>query len=148
MRAVPLYATIGSLVLSALTAAPATAWDGPGPASAEARGTAVAAARAAAAGISFGACPEEEMLPDTLKCGTVSVPLDYARPDGPAVELAVSRTLATGPAAGRQGSFVYNPGGPGASSITFPLMGEMSEWKEVAAAYDHGRTPPRPPSTP
>ncbi|MER6190073.1 alpha/beta hydrolase [Streptomyces cyaneofuscatus] len=137
MRAVPLYATIGSLVLSALAAVPATADGGPGPAlSAEERGTAVAAARASAAGISFGACPEEEMLPDTLKCGTVSVPLDYARPDGRTIDLTVSRTLATGPAAGRQGSFVYNPGGPGASSITFPLMGEMSEWKEVAEAYD------------
>ncbi|MDX3373115.1 alpha/beta hydrolase [Streptomyces sp. ME02-6991-2A] len=137
MRAVPLYATIGSLVLSALAAVPATADGGPGPASsAEERGTAVAAARASAAGIAFGACPEEEMLPDTLKCGTVSVPLDYAEPDGRTIDLTVSRALATGPAAGRQGSFVYNPGGPGASSITFPLMGEMSEWKEVAEAYD------------
>ncbi|MEW1613429.1 MULTISPECIES: alpha/beta hydrolase [unclassified Streptomyces] len=136
MRAVPLYATIGSLVLTALTAAPATAWDGSDPASAEARGTAVAAARATAAGISFGACPQEEQLPDSLKCGTVSVPLDYARPDGRTIELAVSRARATGEAAGRQGSFVYNPGGPGASGITFPLMGEMSGWKEVAAAYD------------
>ncbi|ARF75995.1 protease [Kitasatospora albolonga] len=140
MRAVPLYVTLGSLVLSAaLTTAPATARDGgPGTASASAeeRGTAVAAARAAAAGIAFGACPEEEQLPDSLMCGTVSVPLDYARPDGRTIELTVSRSPATGGAAGRQGSFVYNPGGPGASSITFPLMGEMSEWKEVAAAYD------------
>lgn len=135
MRAVPLCATLGSLVLSALTAGPATARDGRGTAAAEDRGTAVAAARASSAGISFGPCPEEEMLPDSLKCGTVTVPLDYARPDGPTVELTVSRTLAAGGAAGRQGSFVYHPG-PGASSITFPLMGEMSEWKEVAAAYD------------
>ncbi|WP_112489985.1 alpha/beta hydrolase [Streptomyces bacillaris] len=137
MRAVPLYATIGSLVLSALAGtAPAAASDRTGGGSAEGRGTAVAAARAAAAGISFGACPEEEMFPDSLECGTVRVPLDYARPDGPAIPLAVSRTRATGEPAERQGSFVYNPGGPGASSITFPLLGEMSEWKEVAEAYD------------
>ncbi|RST19959.1 DUF4349 domain-containing protein, partial [Streptomyces sp. WAC04770] len=97
MRAVPLYATIGSLVLSALVGtAPAAASDRTGGGSAEERGTAVAAARAAAAGISFGACPEEEMFPDSLECGTVRVPLDYARPDGPAIPLAVSRTRATG----------------------------------------------------
>ncbi|MFJ4961692.1 alpha/beta hydrolase [Streptomyces sp. NPDC088729] len=134
MRTAPLYATIGSLVLSALTVTPASAWDGP-PA-AETRGTAVAAARAAAAGIDFGACPEEEMLPETLKCGRVTVPLDYAEPDGPQIELTVSRVAATGDAAGRQGALVYNPGGPGSSSITFPLLGEMSEWREVARAYD------------
>ncbi|NEE24237.1 alpha/beta hydrolase, partial [Streptomyces sp. SID7982] len=123
MRTAALYTSIGSLVLSALAAAPAGAWERPG--SAEARGTAIAAARATAAGIDFTACPEEEMLPDSLKCGTVKVPLDYAEPDGRQLELTVSRTPATGPAQERQGAFVYNPGGPGASSITFPMAGEL-----------------------
>lgn len=103
---------------------------------AENRGTAVAAAHAAAAGISFGPCPEEEMLPDSLRCGTVAVPLDYAAPYGRQIELVVSRVRATGGAGERQGAFVYNPGGPGASSITFPLVGEMTEWKKIARAYD------------
>ncbi|CAM5251002.1 hypothetical protein SCALM49S_00693 [Streptomyces californicus] len=76
------------------------------------------------------------MLPDSLKCGTVKVPLDYAEPDGRQLELTVSRTPATGPAEDRQGAFVYNPGGPGASSITFPMAGELPEWKEIAEAYD------------
>ncbi|NEB84037.1 alpha/beta hydrolase [Streptomyces anulatus] len=134
MRTAALYTSIGSLVLSALAAAPAGAWEGRG--SAEARGTAIAAARATAAGIDFVSCPEKEMLPDSLKCGTVKVPLDYANPDGKQLELTVSRTPATGPAAERQGAFVYNPGGPGASSITFPMAGELPEWKEIAEAYD------------
>ncbi len=134
MRTAALYTTVGSLVLSALAVAPAAAGEGRGPA--EARGTAIAAARAASAGIDFAACPEEEMLPDSLKCGTVKVPLDYAEPDGRQLELTVSRTPATGPAEDRQGAFVYNPGGPGASSITFPMAGELPEWKEIAEAYD------------
>ncbi|WP_405195807.1 alpha/beta hydrolase [Streptomyces anulatus] len=134
MRTAALYTSIGSLVLSALAAAPAGAWESRG--SAEARGTAIAAARATAAGIDFVSCPEKEMLPDSLKCGTVKVPLDYAEPDGRQLELTVSRLPATGPAAERQGAFVYNPGGPGASSITFPMAGELPEWKEIAGAYD------------
>ncbi|MEW2166712.1 alpha/beta hydrolase [Streptomyces sp. NPDC007084] len=147
MRAAVLHGTAGSLLLTALVAAPAggtTAWpDGTGAASAEARGTAVAAERAAATGIRFGACPKVEGLPGNVQCGTVTVPLDYARPDGKRIKLTVSRVKATGKDAGnpkrkvpRQGALVYNPGGPGASGMYFPLIGFLPEWKPIGAAYD------------
>ncbi|MGP2442780.1 alpha/beta hydrolase, partial [Streptomyces sp. JW3] len=110
---------------------------------AERQGTEVAAARAAAAGIRFGDCPDAEELPGTMKCGTVTVPLDYAHPDGRHIELTVGRVRATGKAPGdggravpRQGALVYNPGGPGASGLHFPLIGMVPEWKRLAAAYD------------
>ncbi|WP_330173091.1 alpha/beta hydrolase [Streptomyces sp. NBC_01498] len=150
MRAVAKYgalATLGSLVLSTLSAAPAGGADFAG-ASSEARGTVIAAQRAAARGIAFRACPKAEMLPDPLTCGTVEVPLDYARPDGELITLTVSRVKAsgrTGAAGGegkavetvrRQGALVYNPGGPGASSMAFPLAAELPEWKRIATAYD------------
>ncbi|MFC9603537.1 alpha/beta hydrolase [Streptomyces niveus] len=150
MRAVAKYgalATLGSLVLSTLTAAPAGGADFAGTSS-EARGTVVAAKRAAAAGITFRACPKAEMLPAPLKCGTVEVPLDYTRPDGERIKLTVSRVKAsgkTGAAGGegkavetvrRQGALVYNPGGPGSSGMAFPLAAKMPEWKRIAAAYD------------
>ncbi|MEU0523651.1 alpha/beta hydrolase [Streptomyces niveus] len=150
MRAVAKYgalATLGSLVLSTLTAAPAGGADFAGTSS-EARGTAVAAKRAAAAGITFRACPKAEMLPAPLKCGTVEVPVDYTRPDGERIKLTVSRVKAsgrTGAAGGegkavetvrRQGALVYNPGGPGSSGMAFPLAAKMPEWKRIAAAYD------------
>ncbi|MFE2596979.1 alpha/beta hydrolase [Streptomyces sp. NPDC059396] len=157
--------TLGSLVLSALAVAPADGADGPGPgapgtaASAatadshtpaavtlatvsaatsadEARGTARAAHRAAATGIRFGPCPKAEMLPAPITCGTVEVPLDYARPDGRKIRLTVSRVRASGKAATRQGALVFNPGGPGASSMYFPMAAELPEWKRIAAAYD------------
>ncbi|GGU47727.1 alpha/beta hydrolase [Streptomyces daghestanicus] len=137
-----LCSAAGSLLLTALTAAPArgTTVD---PGTAERRGVAVAAQRAAAAGIRFGACPEAEDLPGGLRCGTVTVPLDYARPDGRRIELAVSRVRATGKdpanarrAVPRQGALVYNPGGPGASGLYFPLIGMVPRWKRLAAAYD------------
>ncbi|MGQ4517274.1 alpha/beta fold hydrolase [Streptomyces sp. DW26H14] len=158
-------AALGSLALTAVVVAPAGHADAAGPASAaqrpagsarppyetagvgesaagtatapaEARGVVLAAHRAAVAGIAFGTCPKEEMLPKPVTCGTVTVPLDYAHPDGRTVKLTVSRVPARGKAAERQGAFVYNPGGPGASSMSFPMAGDLPEWKKIAAAYD------------
>ncbi|MER5379065.1 alpha/beta hydrolase [Streptomyces sp. NPDC002688] len=145
MRAAVLHGTAGSLLLTGLVAAPAggaPAWPAPA-GSAEARGTAVAAERAAAAGVRFGTCAKEERLPGNLQCGTVTVPLDYALPDGKRIKLTVSRVKATGKdphnakhKVPRQGALVYNPGGPGASGMYFPLIGFLPEWKPIGAAYD------------
>ncbi|MEV4333017.1 alpha/beta hydrolase [Streptomyces sp. NPDC049597] len=132
-------AGLGSLVLTTLTAPPAGAVRPAGGASltsAEARGTAVAAERAAAAGIVFGACPKEEDLAEPVTCGTVKVPLDYAKPSGRQITLTVSRVRAGGRPSERQGALVYNPGGPGASSMSFPMAAELPEWKNIARAYD------------
>ncbi|MFE0133568.1 alpha/beta hydrolase [Streptomyces sp. NPDC059037] len=142
--AAALYGTAGSLVLTALVAAPtgsASATDTePYP---QAHGTVVAAERAKAAGIRFGACPAAEGLPPSVRCGTVQVPLDYAAPNGKQIKLTVSRVKATKKAVGkrakavkRQGALVFNPGGPGASGMYFPLVGAIPEWKRIAAAYD------------
>ncbi|WP_055530376.1 alpha/beta hydrolase [Streptomyces graminilatus] len=148
MRAAVLYSAAGSLLLTTLAAAPAdSAPGGPGlpggPGSAEFRGSVLAAARAGAAGIRFGKCAEEEELPDSVRCGTVTVPLDYAHPYGKQIKLTVSRTEATGKnprdpehRVERQGSLVYNPGGPGASGMFFPMIGAIPEWKRIAGAYD------------
>ncbi|MFB7246602.1 protease [Streptomyces populi] len=145
MRAAVLHGTAGSLLLTGLVAVPAGGAPArPGPAgSAETRGTAVAAERAAAAGIRFGKCPKEEHLPSSLRCGTVTVPLDYALPDGKRIRLTVSRVGATGKdphnakhKVPRQGALVYNPGGPGASGMFFPLIGVLPQWKRIGAAYD------------
>jgi pimeloyl-ACP methyl ester carboxylesterase len=53
---------------------------------------------------------------DDLQCGTVPVPLDYARPRGPMIDIAVERRPAAVPSE-RIGSLVINPGGPGTSGI-------------------------------
>ena len=143
MRAPALYTAAGSLLLTTLAASPAGSTPGVPGAAPELRGTAVAAARAEAAGVKFGACPDAEDLPGSMKCGTVSVPLDYARPDGKQIRLTVSRVLATHQdphnskrRVPRKGALVYNPGGPGASGMYFPLVGPLPEWKRIAAAYD------------
>jgi pimeloyl-ACP methyl ester carboxylesterase len=51
-------------------------------------------------------------------CATLTVPLDYAQPDGETLDLAVIRRPATEPDR-RIGALVVNPGGPGASGVDF-----------------------------
>lgn len=146
-----LYGILGSLALTGLAAAPAAdaartgsavpvsrAADGPA-----ARGVAVAAARAAEAGVHFGPCPAAEALPPPIRCGTVTVPLDYARPRGRQLKLTVSHAGATGPRAARQGKLVFNPGGPGASGTYFPLLSRSPQWRKLAEAYDFTGYAPR-----
>ena len=49
-----------------------------------------------------------------VECGNLPVPLDYRRPDGPRISLALARL----PAAGhRIGVLLTNPGGPGGSGV-------------------------------
>ncbi|MEU9477648.1 alpha/beta hydrolase [Streptomyces sp. NPDC048191] len=150
MRAAALYSAAGSLLLTALAIAPAGhAAAGSGasvlPGAAERRGTELAVARARAAGIDYGTCSPADVprAPAGVRCGTVTVPLDYARPDGPRIKLTVSRIPATQKdprnskrKVPRQGALVYNPGGPGASSMYFPLIGTNPRWQRIAAAYD------------
>ncbi|MET9814545.1 alpha/beta hydrolase [Streptomyces sp. NPDC006355] len=50
------------------------------------------------------------------ECATLSVPVDWARPAGPRLDLAVARRKATDPGA-RVGSMVFGPGGPGDSGV-------------------------------
>ena len=52
-----------------------------------------------------------------LTCATVLAPLDYAKPDGTAITLALARRAAT--ATRRLGTLFINPGGPGGSGIDY-----------------------------
>ncbi|MHC0429075.1 alpha/beta hydrolase [Streptomyces sp. O3] len=132
-KAPVLYAVAGSLVLTGLAASPA----GSAPEPVEDVGVRLAAERAAAAGIAFGRCPEAERLPSDVRCGTVSVPLDYADPDGKQIKLTVSRVKAKDPDK-RQGALVFNPGGPGGSGMYFPMVStaDLPEFRRISAAYD------------
>ncbi|MCX5011080.1 alpha/beta hydrolase [Streptomyces sp. NBC_00555] len=119
---------------AAVTAAPAAAAAAP---DAESAGADLAARRAASTGLAFRACPAVEALPDPVRCATLRVPLDYARPGGPQIALTVSRVPASrAGGAARQGALVHNPGGPGASGMYFPLLAGLPAWQRIAAAYD------------
>ncbi|MFI6936218.1 alpha/beta hydrolase [Streptomyces sp. NPDC050287] len=53
-------------------------------------------------------------MPADLQCGKVTVPLDYARPRGPTLDLALARYRATGES---RGSVLLNFGGPGGAGV-------------------------------
>ena len=64
-----------------------------------------------------------------LECGTLSVPLDWDRPGGEHIDLAVIRRLASTPQE-RIGSILVNPGGPGQSGVELVRGGgsDFDEW--------------------
>ncbi|KMS78623.1 tripeptidyl aminopeptidase [Streptomyces leeuwenhoekii] len=111
----------------------------------EARGAAVAAARAAKAGIDWRDCPADWNLPKPIQCGWVTVPLDYAKPNGKQIRLAVDRIGNTGTKDERQGALIYNPGGPGGSGLRFPtrVTNKNAVWAKAARAYDFVGFDPR-----
>ncbi|MEU4089373.1 alpha/beta hydrolase [Streptomyces aureus] len=56
------------------------------------------------------------------QCATLKAPLDYAKPDGRTIGLALVRSKATGGQGKRLGSLLFNFGGPGGSGVsTMPL---------------------------
>ncbi|MEV6236118.1 alpha/beta hydrolase [Lentzea sp. NPDC051838] len=67
------------------------------------------------------------------ECGTLSVPLDWAKPRGPRIDLAIARHKATDPAR-RIGVLMVDPGGPGGSAAAFALSGLFSP--ELRARFD------------
>lgn len=69
----------------------------------------------------------------SFECATLTVPVDYAEPDGATIDLALLRAKASGSA---QGSLVVNPGGPGASGVDYAKMAGMVISAEVREVYD------------
>ncbi len=78
-----------------------------------------------------------------FECSTMKAPLDYAKPDGESVKLAVARKKATGPGK-RLGSLLVNPGGPGGSAVGY-LQGYAGVGypAPVRARYDMVAVDPR-----
>ncbi|MEU4195289.1 alpha/beta fold hydrolase [Kribbella sp. NPDC026611] len=66
------------------------------------------------------------------ECGDLEVPLDYSRPYGPKITIAMSRLKATGD---RIGAMVLNDGGPGGPGLSMPLR-MRAEMKAAGTRYD------------
>ncbi|RJQ76282.1 alpha/beta hydrolase [Pseudonocardiaceae bacterium YIM PH 21723] len=93
----------------------------------------VTPAQAAASTIAWAPCPQEPLKSAGAECGFVDAPLDYAKPDGEKIQLAVSRVKAK--AAQSQGPILINPGGPGGSGLNFAIRGSRVPNK-VGEQYD------------
>jgi pimeloyl-ACP methyl ester carboxylesterase len=91
---------------------------------------------AAAPGVTWGPCPDLGAPAPGLECTTIAVPLDYRRPNGKQIELAVSRLPGTDPAH-RRGVLLTNPGGPGGPGLSWPLsLADLGLPASVRATYD------------
>ena len=71
-----------------------------------------------------------------LQCASLRVPLDYARPGGRKITLALSRVPATAPASQQQGDLLVNPGGPGGPGRGLASFVAEGLNPQVAADYN------------
>ncbi|MFD3541111.1 alpha/beta hydrolase [Streptomyces sp. NPDC058662] len=78
-------------------------------------------------------CSTEQ--PASYECATLKVPLDYRRPQGRTIDLAISRIKSENPAK-RHGAMLFNPGGPGGSGLGLPLEMNGAMPKDVRDQYD------------
>jgi pimeloyl-ACP methyl ester carboxylesterase len=70
-----------------------------------------------------------------FECATVSAPLDYDKPRGARISIAVTRMPATDPHR-RIGSLVVNPGGPGLSGVAFVQANFRNLPADLRARFD------------
>jgi pimeloyl-ACP methyl ester carboxylesterase len=69
-----------------------------------------------------------------FRCSRLEVPLDYARPGGRTIELAVVRLRRNGDGPAR--SLVLNPGGPGGSGVDYALAADSVVSSTVRSRFD------------
>jgi len=67
------------------------------------------------------------------QCAKLTVPIDYAHPEGGTLQLSVLKVPTTDPSK-RIGSLVVNPGGPGGSGVLYAAGAQFTD--RVRAAYD------------
>jgi pimeloyl-ACP methyl ester carboxylesterase len=99
-----------------------------------------AAASAASPGpaLTWGACPPPvagAVRDPRLECATLRVPMDYRRPRGRTIDIAVSRIRTATPGL-RRGVLLSNPGGPGVSDLDVPSDMAQSFPAELLTRYD------------
>ncbi|MFF7353072.1 MULTISPECIES: alpha/beta hydrolase [Streptomyces] len=82
-----------------------------------------------------GSAPSPLPNGTTWQCATMQAPLDWSRPKGDTIGVALIRARATGPANKRIGSLVFNFGGPGGSGVsTLPAFG--ADYATLGTRYD------------
>ncbi|WP_112471027.1 alpha/beta hydrolase [Streptomyces triticisoli] len=80
--------------------------------------------------------PAPSPLPNggTWQCATMKAPLDWSKPNGDTIGIALIRVKATGPGK-RIGSLIFNFGGPGGSGVSI-LPSIAQDYTKLATRYD------------
>ncbi|WP_262701790.1 MULTISPECIES: alpha/beta hydrolase [Streptomyces] len=91
--------------------------------------------------LNWSSCPAPTAMQGTgekpgseWECATLKAPLDYAKPRGETIDLAMIRAKATG-SGKRIGSLVFNFGGPGGSGVS-SLPGFAAAYDTLRSRYD------------
>lgn len=113
VRKLLVAATAGVLLASAVQGVPATA----------------------APTVNWGKCASPRLQQAGAQCAWIDVPLDYSKPSGKKISLAVSRIKHKVPDSQYQGIMITNPGGPGGSGLTLSTLGSAVP-KHAGDAYD------------
>ena len=121
---------VGTVLLAAAGCTPggAAAGSSPGPAASASSSSATSAPALGWHSCSLGGA--------SLQCASLRVPLDYARPGGRKITLALSRVPATAPRSQQQGDLLVNPGGPGGSGLSLAAFVAAGLSPQVAADYN------------
>ena len=86
---------------------------------------ATAAPRAPAATITWGSCQDPWLVAAGAQCGMLQVPMDYRKPNGKQIQIAVSRVEHKTPDSAYQGVMMPLPGGPGQSGLGMSAVGTL-----------------------
>ncbi|WP_433665118.1 alpha/beta fold hydrolase [Nocardia sp. CA-128927] len=85
--------------------------------------------------LDWQACGDPKLDEAGAQCANVSVPLNYAEPQGATLTVAISRLAATDPAQ-KRGVMLSNPGGPGGAGLDFMVDVSKAMTPDVRARYD------------
>ncbi|MFI6043164.1 alpha/beta fold hydrolase [Nocardia sp. NPDC051321] len=85
--------------------------------------------------LDWKACDNPKLDPVGGQCAVVTVPLNYADPQGATTTVAISRLASPEPAK-RRGAMLSNPGGPGGSGLDFMIDVGAAMTPDVRAQYD------------
>ncbi|PXX63336.1 TAP-like protein [Nocardia tenerifensis] len=85
--------------------------------------------------LDWKACGDPKLDEAGAQCADVTVPLNYAEPEGATLTVAISRIAATDPAR-KHGVMLSNPGGPGGAGLDFMVDVGKAMTPDVRASYD------------
>jgi pimeloyl-ACP methyl ester carboxylesterase len=69
-------------------------------------------------------CDDPTLQSYGSQCADLVVPLDYSKPNGKKIKLAVSRLKHSSPDSKYQGVMLVNPGGPGGAGLIYSIFGQ------------------------
>lgn len=128
-----LTGTLTAVAVAALTLS------GPGISAAQAAPSTDTAVTLSKSSIKWTTCSSTRLQQAGAKCAKVYVPLDWSKPRGKKISIAISRIKHTVKKSKFQGVMFVNPGGPGGSGLGLSVLGSyVPDYKgnSVGGAYD------------